>query len=202
MILGGTDREAGGERTTLDDLFRRAGVRHPEMMALADPPNRESITDGVPRRLTYAQTDRAISALAARLRRLGLQTDTLVAIQLPNTVESVIALLGVLRAGMIAVPLPLLWRRQEMAAALKSVGAKAIISCARIRSGAQSTSLADLATQIAAELFPIRCVCAFGDAVLDGVVPLGDIFVQGHIDFVQPPVRLGNAAAHVAVVTF
>jgi len=24
MILGGIDREAGGERTTLDDLFRRA----------------------------------------------------------------------------------------------------------------------------------------------------------------------------------
>ena len=25
MILGGANREAGGNRTTLDDLFRRAG---------------------------------------------------------------------------------------------------------------------------------------------------------------------------------
>src|SRR5476651_2130297 len=134
MILGGTDLEATGERTTLDDLFRRAGVRHPEMMALADPPNRESFTDGLPRRLTYAQTDRAISALAARLRRLGLQTDTVVAIQLPNTVESVIALLAVLRAGMIAVPLPLLWRKQEIVGALSRVGPKAIITSSRIGS--------------------------------------------------------------------
>ena len=201
MILGDKEQVAI-ERTTLDDLFRRAGVRHADKLALADPPNRAAFTDGAPRRLTYAEADRAISALAARLRGLGLQADMVVALQLPNTVESIIALLGVLRAGMIAAPLPLLWRRQEMTAALKIVGAKAIISCARIRSAAQSTSLADLATQVAAELFPIRWVCAFGDAVPDGVVPLDDIFVQGHADFVQPPARPGNAAAHVAVVTF
>jgi acyl-CoA synthetase (AMP-forming)/AMP-acid ligase II len=50
------------------------------------------------------------------LRRLGLQSETVMAIQPANTVESVIALLGVLRAGMIAAPLPLCrvrtsWRR-------------------------------------------------------------------------------------------
>ena len=49
-----------------------------------------------------------ISAIASRLRRLGLHTDAIVGIQLPNTVESVLTLLGVLRAGMIAAPLPLL----------------------------------------------------------------------------------------------
>jgi hypothetical protein len=206
MILGGKDQElddvAAGERTTLDDLFRRAGVRHPDMLALADPPNRASFTDGAQRKLTFAQADRAVSALADRLRSLGLQTDMAVALQLPNTVESVIALLAVLRAGMIAVPLPLLWRRQEIVAALRSVGAKAIIACSRVRSTAQTTSLADLATQVAAELFPIRFVCGFGHALPDGVVPLDDIFTSRHGDFAQPPVRPGNAATHEAVVTF
>jgi len=94
-ILGDTQRDAAGDGTTLDDLFRRAGVRRPEALALIDPENRESFTDGAPRSLSYAQADRAISAVAARLRRLGLATDTVVALQLPNTVESVIALLGV-----------------------------------------------------------------------------------------------------------
>ncbi len=150
MILGGKDH-TDGDSTTLDDLFRRAGVRHPDAIALADPPNRAAFTDGAPRKLAFAQADRAISALAARLRNLGLQTDMLVAFQLPNTVESVIALLAILRAGMIAVPLPLLWRRQEIVSALRMVGAKAIVSCARIRSTAQSTSLADLAAQVAVE---------------------------------------------------
>jgi hypothetical protein len=198
MILGSIDREAASPRTTLDDLFRRAGVRHHDMLALADPPNRESFTDDAPRRLTYAEADRAISALAARLRRLGLQTDTVVAMQLPNTVESVIALLGVLRAGMIAVPLPLLWRRQEMVAALKSIGAKVVVTSSRIG----STAHAELAMQVAAELFPIRYICSFGRELPDGVVPLDELFAPGHSDFVQPSARPGNAAAHVAVVTF
>src|SRR5664280_2837076 len=109
MILGNSDRETAGDRTALDDLFRRAGVRHAGAVALIDPPNRESFTDGAPRRLSYAEADRLISAMATRLRRLGLQTDTVVAMQLPNTVEGIITLLGVLRAGMIAAPLPLLW---------------------------------------------------------------------------------------------
>ena len=39
MILGENPR-AVGTAATLDDLFRRAGVRHPESLALADPPCR------------------------------------------------------------------------------------------------------------------------------------------------------------------
>ena len=198
MILGTMDREATGNRTTLDDLFRRAGVRHADAVALLDPPNRERFADGAPRRLTYAQADRSISAFAARLRGLGLQTDAVVAMQLPNTVESVIALLGVLRAGMIAAPLPLLWRKQDMVAALGRIGAKAIVTAARIG----ATGYAEIAMQVAAELFPIRHVCSFGHGLPDGVAPLDDIFAAGVVDFVHPPTRPGNAAAHVAAVTF
>ncbi len=91
MILG-----AGGHGPTLDDLFRRAGVRHPQANALADPPDRARIDGSSPRALTFTQADRATSAFAARLRGLGLQADAIVGLQLPNTVESVIALLGVL----------------------------------------------------------------------------------------------------------
>ena len=91
MILGEINR-ASGITTTLDDLFRRAGVRHPEAPALADPPNRQSFTDGEPRTLSYAQADHAISAVAARLRSFGLPTDAVVAMQLPNTVDSIVAL--------------------------------------------------------------------------------------------------------------
>jgi hypothetical protein len=182
---------------TLDELFRRAGVRSPQTIAFCDPPNRADFTDGAPRTLTYAEADRVISALAARLLGFGLKTDAVVAIQLSNTVESVIALLGVLRAGMIAAPLPLLWGQQEIAAALRGIGAKAIIACARA-GGVEPAKIAMLA---AAELFPIRHVCAFGDDLPDGVAPLDDIFALSD-DLVHAAVRPGPAAAHVAVVTF
>ena len=130
MILGEINR-ASGITTTLDDLFRRAGVRHPDAPALVDPPNRQSFTDGAPRTLSYAQADHAISAVAARLRSFGLPTDAVVAMQLPNTVDSIVAFLGILRAGMIAAPVPLLWRRRDMVDALGRIGAKAIVTCAR-----------------------------------------------------------------------
>ena len=197
MILSDT-QQAEGTGATLDDLFRRAGVRRPDVLALIDPPNGETITGGAPRRLTYAEADRAISALAAKLRRLSLQTDMVVAMQLANTVDSVIALLGVLRAGMIAAPLPLLWREQEMVAALSRIGAKAIVTSSHVGLAAQS----EIAMQVAAELFPIRHICGFGRDLPDGVVPLDDVFNPAPTEFYQPSVRPGPAAAHVAAITF
>lgn len=197
MILGEVSR-ATGIATTLDDLFRRAGVRHPNMPALVDPPNRESFTDGAPRVLSYAQADRAISAVAARLRALGLQTDAVIAIQLPNTVDSIIAFLGVLRAGMIAAPVPLLWRRRELTDALGRIGAKAIMTCAR----AGSADHAEIAMHTAAALFPIRHVCSFGSPLPDGIVSLDDVFATGVADAAATLIRSDPAAAHVAAVTF
>lgn len=194
MILDSNTTATGA---ALDELFRRAGVREPQALALCDPPNRADFTDGPPRSLSYADADRTISALAARLHGLGLKTDAVIALQLPNTVESVIALLGVLRAGMIAAPLPLLWGQHEIVTALRGIGAKAIIACGR----AGSEQPAKTAMLAAAELFPIRHVCAFGGDLPDGVVPLDEVFAASD-DRIHAAARPGPAAAHVAVVTF
>jgi AMP-binding enzyme len=184
-------------RATLDDLFRERVGQAPDRIALADPPNRASVTDGAPRRMTYREADRVIGAMAGRLRQLGLPTDAVVGLQLPNTVEGVLAILGVLRAGMIAAPLPHLWRRAEAVAALGRLGAKALITIGRIG----ATDHGALAAEIAAELFSIRHVCSFGEAVADGVVPFDDLF---DAEVPAPPSveRAGNPAAHVAVVTW
>lgn len=202
MILGKTSpgepsTEAPSGGATIDDLFRRAANRRPDALALLDPPNRAEFTDGAPRRLTYASADRIVSAIAGRLRQLGLPTDSIVACLLPNTVESVLTILGVLRAGMIAMPMPLLWRRGEAVPALSRVGAKALITCRRI--GA-TDSLA-LAMQIAADVFPIRHVCAFGGAMPDGIVAMDDLFDTTPLPL--PPLeREQRPAAHLCAVTW
>lgn len=185
-------------RATLDDLFRRAVARRPQATALVDPPDRARVTDGLSRRLNYAEADKAVSTIANRLRGLGLQTDAVVAVQLPNTVESVLALLGILRAGMIAAPLPLLWRRQDAVAALGRIGAKAFITAARIG----QVRHADIAMHVASELFAIRHVGAFGRALPDGITLLDDVFTQRVAEPVAPVARSGNPAAHLAVITF
>jgi acyl-CoA synthetase (AMP-forming)/AMP-acid ligase II len=138
-----------GDRATLDELLRRAARQRPDALALIDPPNRESFTDRSPRRLTYAEADHAVSAVAGRLRRIGLHTDAIVAVQMANTVENVLTLLGILRAGLIAMPLPLLWRRRDAVTALRRVGATALIVSGRI--GASDHFA--LAQQFAAETF-------------------------------------------------
>ncbi len=197
MILGEAGRTAA-TAATLDDLFRRAGVSHPDALALADPPNRADFTDGPPRRLSYAQADRAISSVAAKLRGLGMHTDTIVAMQLPNTVESIVTFLGVLRAGMIAAPIPLLWRQQDIVSALGRIGAKAIITSSRIG----TTAHAEIAMQAAAALFSIRQVCGFGDDLPDGMVALDDVFTPGPVDMPVATTRPGPTAAHIAAITF
>ncbi len=155
------------------------------------------IDGSAPRRLTFTQADRAISAFAAKLHSLELHTDAVVGLQLPNTVESVIALLGVLRAGMIAAPLPILWRKRDITDALQRAGATAIVTAARIG----ETDHAEIAMQAAAELFSVRFVCAFRRQAADGIIPLDDILEATPIDL-APPLHREHLGAHVAVLTF
>jgi hypothetical protein len=184
--------------TTLDAMFRHAVTRRPDALALIDPPDRQAFTDGAPRRLSYAEADRIVSAIAAQLRRLGLGTDAVVAVQLPNTVEAVLTALGVLRAGMIAAPLPLLWRRADMVAALRCCGARAIVTASRV----EGVNHCDHAVQAAAELFPVRFVCGFGARLKDGVMPFDELMTAGPEEAPPPIERDGDPAGHVAVVTF
>ncbi len=161
---------ARGAAPTIDSIFRANATHRPDMDALIDPPDRESVTGQMPRRLTYAEADRAIDAIAARLRQIGLPTGTVVGLQIPNVVESILALLAITRAGMVPAPLPLLWRRADCVAALSHAGARAMITCGRVG----DTDHAQLALEIAAELFPIRVVCGFGCGRVDGIVPFDD----------------------------
>jgi AMP-binding enzyme len=204
VIPGGTTapaQPAGAPRdggATLDDLFRRAVAARPDAPAVLDPPDREGFTDGAPRHLTWTEADRAVSAIANLLKSLGLPAGAIVALQLPNTVESVLTLMGVLRAGLIAAPLPLLWRQAEACAALGRISARVLVCCQRVG----DVDHAELAMHAAAETFAIRFVCGFGRSLPDGIVPLDEVFDAA---LPAPPPALesaGDPAGRVALVTF
>src|SRR5262249_23897594 len=77
VILGATNMDGGPAMAhvgaaTIDDLFRRVVAARPNAPALIDPPDRASFTDGAPRRLTWAEADRVVSAIANLLRSLAL----------------------------------------------------------------------------------------------------------------------------------
>jgi hypothetical protein len=99
---------------------------------------------------------------------------------------------------MIPLPLPLLWRQEEIVAALHQVGPKAIIGCSRFG----QTDQIEIAMQSAVELFSIRHVCGFGPGLPDGIVPLDDVFLGESAGAPVSVPRIGPAAAHVAAITF
>jgi AMP-binding enzyme len=153
---------------TLDALFKRILARAPEAPALIDPPNKQRITGQTPKRLTYAQADRAISAISGHFIESGLPANSVIAVQLPNTIDFVLTVLAAHRAGLVVAPLPLLWRHAELTAALNRTAARAIVTTGRI----DGVVYADLAMNAAAEAFSIRHVCGFGSDLPEGMASL------------------------------
>ena len=107
-------------------------LRQPDDVALIDPPNKQRVTGHPPQQLTFAQADQAVSAIAARFVEAGLPQGSIVAIQMPNTIEFVVTAMAALRAGLVVALLPQLWRQSELTTALNRIGARAIVSVSRI----------------------------------------------------------------------
>jgi hypothetical protein len=178
---------------TLDVLFQRILARQPDAPALVDPLNKQRITGQPPKRLTFAQADRAISALAAHFIESGLPANSVIAVQLPNTVEFALTALAAHRAGLVVAALPLLWRQAELTVALNRTGARAVVTAGRI----DGVSHADIAMNAAAECFSIRHVCGFGDDLPEGMASL-DRAIAEESATTRPVVQDGRKAALVS----
>ena len=75
----------------IDALLRERVIQFGDITAITDPLNREALLDGPFRTLTWPELDEQVSRLAQVLLAEGLGTGDVVGIQLPNTVEIVVA---------------------------------------------------------------------------------------------------------------
>ncbi len=182
-----------GAGVSLDTLFSSNARARPDAIAIADPADRDQFTDGNPRRLTYAQLNGEVDRLAKHLRMFEMPAESVVAVQLPNIVENVIALFAIMRAGLVAAPVPMLWRKAELAEALQRIEPKAFITLARL--GADKP--AEVACQAALDLFSLSFPCSFGLHLPDGMIPLEEAGVED--EPVEFPQQLANA---MAIATF
>ncbi|MDP3078391.1 class I adenylate-forming enzyme family protein [Bradyrhizobium sp.] len=178
---------------TLDGLFKRILARKPDALALLDPINKQRITGQPARNLSYAEADRAISALSAHFIESGLPSNSVIAVQLPNTVEFVLTVLAAHRAGLVVALFPLLWRQAELTVALNRTGARAIVSMSRIDGVLHS----DLAMNAAAEAFSIRHVCGFGGDLPEGMASL-DLALSTNSATSRSVVQDGRKAAIIS----
>lgn len=102
---------------TLDAMIRAAVVAGPDRTALVCGDTR----------LSFAAMDRAVSACAAALAAHGLTRGDRVAILLENTPEFMIATLGAIRAGCVAVPMNVRQAPRETAYILSQCGAAVLV---------------------------------------------------------------------------
>jgi AMP-binding enzyme len=174
LILRSDSVIQNSQSPSIEGLFRRILARQPDTLALIDPIDKLRVTGQPPKRLTFAQADRAISALAAHFIESGLPANSVIAVQLPNTVEFMLTVLAAHRAGLIVALLPMLWRQGELTVALNRTGARAIVTMSTI----DGVSHADLAMNAAAEAFSIRHVCGFGDHLPEGMASLDHVLAH------------------------
>jgi long-chain acyl-CoA synthetase len=83
------------------------------------------------RSLTYAEVDQASGRVATSLLGLGLEPGDAVAVQLPNLPQFLFSYFGILKAGLVMVPLNPLLTAPEVAYHLSDSDAKLPAGCRR-----------------------------------------------------------------------
>lgn len=183
-------------RVTLDAILRRNAQLHPERIALALADPSGSVTE----RLSFAELDRRVHALAGFFGSVGLKPDSVVLQHLPLGIDALVSFFAASRAGLIVCPASPLWGAAELGAAAGRLAPKLLLTTT-----ATGNENAEAMRNIAVDLFSVRFVCAFGNAVPDGVVPL-DLVIDAHA-LTDPAaaaavVRPGNAADHIATLSW
>jgi amino acid adenylation domain-containing protein len=106
---------------TVIRLFEEQVERSPEAIALAVASPQEE-------QFTYRQLNRRANRLAHRLQEMGVGPEVPVAILLDRSPEMIIALLAVLKAGGVCVPLDLSSPAERIAFVLQDLDARAVLT--------------------------------------------------------------------------
>ena len=107
-----------GDARTFDGLVRRAATRSPDSPALVHGD----------RRPTWAELDGLVDRAAAGYAARGLSTGDRVAVQLRNGVDWVVATVGAMRAGLVAVPVNTAYTDTEVRHLLTDSGARLLVA--------------------------------------------------------------------------
>ena len=159
--------EPGG---ALDALVRDAAAAVPDKTAFIGPSGSR----------TWAQLDEAVEATARGLLGLGLEAGDRVALQVGNTLEFPVLYFGVLRAGLVAVPVNPGYTVPEVEHVVGDSGARVLVTAAE--RGAE-------AEELQARLPALEHVVRAGDG-------LAALHVPGE------PVRSGRGGEDLAVVLY
>ena len=123
-------------------------------------------------KLKYAQIQTIIDNVARQLLFSGLKTGDILALQLPNSIESQILYLACWQQGMVVAPLPTLWREHDIKQALIRISPQAFISPI-LHDG---FNYSELMYQIGFDISSLRLLFSIGGGNVDGCIALDEYF--------------------------
>jgi len=135
---------------TLDTWLARAVDASPDATALIHPGGE----------ITYADLEAVVGATASGLAALGIAQGDVVATQLPNTAEFLIALLAITRLGAVNQTIHMPYGPKDIEFHLAHSRAKAVVSLARIK----DTDVAAMMLGLKDKLDTLEQVIVVGDA--------------------------------------
>jgi acyl-CoA synthetase (AMP-forming)/AMP-acid ligase II len=150
------------------DLVAEHVAQRPDHLSLVDPANRKKITDGEPRRYTWAEVDAEIDRLARWLYRAGVRQGDVVGVQLPNIAELNFAYLAIATLGGIACSFPVQYAAHELTQMGSLAGLTTFVTVGRVN----RASLAVQASGLVGAVPTLRRVLAWGNDFPDGVIDL------------------------------
>ncbi|MCP3933790.1 MAG: acyl--CoA ligase [Actinomycetia bacterium] len=112
--MSSTTNSSPVEPVSLDELLLRQVAERPDALAIADAPNRAEFLAGDVSRWTWVQVNAAVDTMVGRLVAAGANPGSVVAVQLPNSVELAATLLACFRLGAVCVPFPVQHREHEL----------------------------------------------------------------------------------------
>ena len=178
-VLGGhlmTDKNKVEERRlhgtwshlTLDALVETAVRARPARKSFADAPDMESWSDQTPKLTNAGEFGALVQTFSRQIMTLGLRQGDAVLVAMPNTVDGVVTLVGLMTAGLVPCPISVVASALEIQLAAEILGAKAIITTNRYAHLSPSLT----AREAASKFYGVRFVCAFGQHPPEGVVSL------------------------------
>ncbi|MFN8494520.1 MAG: amino acid adenylation domain-containing protein [Caldilineaceae bacterium] len=124
MLVAWNSRTADYPKTLLvHHLIEQQATRRPDAIAVVLDAN-----EGAPLTLTYRELNQRANQLAHHLQALGVGADQLVGICLEQSVQMVVAVLGVLKAGGAYVPLDATYPEDRLAYMIENADAAVIIT--------------------------------------------------------------------------
>lgn len=172
-------RRGWWRNVTVDQLFREAVAERGDAEALVDPPNRKELVGGAPQRLTFREIDERVDRMAKAFARLGVSPGAIVATQLPNIVEGVIAFLACARLGAILSPMAMAFRENELRHIVESLKPRVFLTTGNFHGCDHAAMLSGLAQTGA----PVGHILNLGDG--SGADRLQDLELEAQGDVLQ-----------------